>query len=192
MPSFYRFEQELYEVTGGKDGIVIDVRENGGGFTTDHLLTVLTQPVHAITVPRGGTRGYPQSRRIYATWEKPIVVLCNQNSFSNAEIFSHAIKTLRRGKLVGVPTSGSVISTGSQSIMDVGSLRIPFRGWYVHGTGEDMEHNGAVPDHIVWPWPGQLPAGTDVQLEKAIDLLKRDVARRAAQPQATIRKASER
>ena len=116
----------------------------------------------------------------------------NQNSFSNAEIFSHAIKTLRRGKLVGVPTSGSVISTGSQSIMDVGSLRIPFRGWYVHGTGEDMEHNGAIPDHILWPWPGDLPAGTDVQLEKAIELLKRDVAQKHAQPKASIRKASER
>lgn len=192
MPSFYRFEQELYEVAGGKDGIVIDVRENGGGFTTDHLLTVLTQPVHAITVPRGGTRGYPQSRRVYATWNKPIVVLCNQNSFSNAEIFSHAIKTLNRGKLVGVPTSGSVISTGSQSIMDLGSLRIPFRGWYLHGSGEDMEHNGAIPDHVVWPWPGDLPAGTDVQLDKAIDVLKRDVARRKAIPQANLRKASER
>jgi len=192
MPSFYRFEQELYEVAGEKDGIVIDVRENGGGFTTDHLLTVLTQPVHAITVPRGGTRGYPQSRRIYATWDKPVVVLCNQNSFSNAEIFSHAIKTLNRGKLVGVPTSGSVISTGSRSIMDLGSLRIPFRGWYLHATGEDMEHNGARPDHVLWPWPGDLPQGTDVQLDKAIEVLKRDVSRYEARQEVKLRKASER
>ena len=192
MPSFYRFEQELYEIAGGKEGIVIDVRENGGGYTTDHLLTVLTQPVHAITVPRGGTRGYPQSRRVYATWDKPIVVLCNQNSFSNAEIFSHAIKTLSRGKLVGVQTSGSVISTGSRSIMDIGSLRIPFRGWYIHGTGEDMEHNGAVPDHVVWPQPGQLPAGTDVQLQKGLELLSLDVDASKAKRRPELRKASER
>jgi tricorn protease len=192
MPSFYRFEQELYEIAGGKEGIVIDVRENGGGFTTDHLLTVLTQPVHAITVPRGGTRGYPQSRRIYATWDKPIVVLCNQNSFSNAEIFSHAIKTLNRGKLVGVQTSGSVISTGSRSIMDIGSLRLPFRGWYIHGSGEDMEHNGAVPDHVVWPQPGQLPAGTDLQLIKGLELLSLDVQASKLQQQPDLRKASER
>ncbi len=112
MASFYRFEQELYEVGFGKDALVIDVRENGGGSTTDHLLTALTQPDHAITVPRGGGPGYPHDRRVYATWNKPIIVLCNQNSFSNAEIFSHAIKTLKRGRLVGVPTSGSVISTG--------------------------------------------------------------------------------
>ena len=81
-------------------GLVIDVRENGGGFTTDHLLTALTQPRHAITVPRGGGRGYPHDRKIYASWNKPIVVLCNQNSFSNAEIFSHAVKNLKRGNII--------------------------------------------------------------------------------------------
>jgi tricorn protease len=98
----------------GKDGLIIDVRENGGGSTTDHLLTALTQPRHAIAIPRGSsTPGYPQDRMIYATWQKPIVVLCNQNSYSNAEVFSHAIKTLKRGQLVGVPTAGGVISTGS-------------------------------------------------------------------------------
>ena len=69
--------------------------------------------------------GYPHDRRVYATWNKPIVVLCNQNSFSNAEIFAHAIKTLQRGKLVGVPTAGGVISTGARTIMDVGVLRLP-------------------------------------------------------------------
>ena len=124
MSSFYRFESELYAIAADKDGIVIDVRDNGGGFTTDHLLTVLTQPVHAITVPRGGGPGYPHDRKVYASWTKPIVVLCNQNSFSNAEIFSHAIKTLKRGQLVGVPTAGGVISTGGVRIMDVGFLRI--------------------------------------------------------------------
>ncbi len=122
MGSFYRFEHGLYDAGAGKDGLVIDVRENGGGSTTDHLLTALTQPVHAITVPRGGTPGYPQDRHVYATWSKPIVVLCNQNSFSNAEIFSHAIKTLGRGKLVGAPTAGAVVSTGAVPIMDLGML----------------------------------------------------------------------
>ena len=57
--SFLDFERELYNAGYGKEGLVIDVRENGGGFTTDHLLTALTQPQHAITVPRGGDRGYP-------------------------------------------------------------------------------------------------------------------------------------
>lgn len=192
MTSFYRFERELFEVASGKDGIVIDVRENGGGSTADHLLTILTQPVHAITVPRGGTLGYPQDRKVYATWRKPIVVLCNQNSFSNAEIFSHAIKTLKRGKVIGVTTAGGVISTGSARIMDVGMLRMPFRGWFVLDTGEDMELNGAVPHQIVWPEPGQMPAGVDKQLARAIKTLKADVKRWRNRPRPELRKASER
>jgi hypothetical protein len=58
-PDFQKFEEEIYSEGYGKDGLIIDVRDNGGGFTTDHLLTVLTQPQHAYTVPRGGGVGYP-------------------------------------------------------------------------------------------------------------------------------------
>ncbi len=192
MGSFYRFEYDLYDAGAGKEGLVIDVRENGGGSTTDHLLTALTQPVHAITVPRGGTPGYPQDRRVYATWNKPIVVLCNQNSFSNAEIFSHAIKTLGRGKLVGVPTAGAVLSTGAASIMDLGTLRVPYRGWFALNTGEDMELNGAVPDAVVWPNPGEMAQGIDRQLQKAIAILQAEVKKWNARPQPKLRKASER
>jgi tricorn protease len=189
MPSFWKFEKELYAAGAGKEGLVIDVRENGGGSTADHLLTALTQPVHAITVPRGGAAGYPQDRKVYASWSKPIVVMCNQNSFSNAEIFSHAIKTLNRGHLVGVPTAGGVISTGAATIMDIGTLRLPTRGWFIVGTGDDMELNGAVPDVIVWPEPGQTK---DVQLAKAVEVLLDDVQVWKQRPQPPLRKATER
>jgi tricorn protease len=173
--SFLEFEQQLYNVGYGKEGLVIDVRDNGGGSTTDHLLTSLTQPKHAFTVPRGGGVGYPHDRMIYATWSKPIVVLCNQNSYSNAEIFSHAIKALGRGKLVGVQTAGGVVSTGAVRINDIGVLRAPFRGWFSIRDGKDMELNGAEPDYIVWPVPGELPAGIDKQLEKGVEVLLEDV-----------------
>lgn len=191
MPSFWRFENELFAIGNGKDGLIIDVRENGGGSTADHLLTALCQPEHAITVPRGGGQGYPQDRKVYACWNKPIIVLCNQNSFSNAEIFSHAVKTLKRGQVVGVPTAGGVISTGAAQIMDVGMIRLPFRGWFLPTDGRDMELNGAVPHHIVWPHPGDMPAGKDVQLEKAIDVMSHDVAAWKARPQPKLKKASE-
>jgi tricorn protease len=192
MTSFHKFEEQLWSIGSGKDGLIIDVRENGGGSTTDHLLTALTQPVHAITVPRGGGPGYPQDRKVYATWNKPIVVLCNQNSFSNAEIFSHAIKTLKRGQLVGVPTAGAVVSTGAVGIMDVGVLRLPTRGWFLLDSGEDMELNGAVPHHILWPQPGDLPRGKDAQLDKAIEVLSADVRAWLERPRPTPRKATER
>ena len=190
--SFYRFEEELYSAGAGKDGLIIDVRENGGGSTTDHLLTALTQPVHAITVPRGGAPGYPNDRKVYATWSKPIVVLCNQNSFSNAEIFSHAIKTLGRGPLVGVTTAGGVISTGAASIMDIGTLRMPTRGWFLLGDGKDMELNGAVPDHVVWPDPADFARGIDRQLDKAVEVLDERVKAEAARPRPDLKKASDR
>ena len=121
-------------------------------------------PAHAITVPRGGIPGYPKDRKVYATWNKPIVVLCNQNSFSNAEIFSHAIKTLKRGKLVGVQTAGAVVSTGALPVMEAGTLRMPTRGWFTINDGEDMEKNGAMPHIVLWPEPCALPQGRDAQL----------------------------
>ena len=192
MSSFLEFERQLYNVGYGKDGLVIDVRENGGGFTTDHLLTALTQPRHALTVPRGGGVGYPHDRKVYASWHKPIVVLCNQNSFSNAEIFSHAVRGLKRGQLVGVQTAGGVISTGAARVMDAGTLRQPFRGWFVLPTGQDMELNGAMPHHEVWPLPGELPAGKDRQLEKAVQVLKKDVKKWKKRPEPKLIKASER
>lgn len=192
MPSFYRFEEKLAAAGLGRDGLIIDVRENGGGSTADLLLTALTQPGHSITVPRNGQPGYPHDRLVYPSWDKPITVLCNQNSFSNAEIFSHAIKHIKRGKLVGVPTAGGVISTGGTSIMDVGFLRLPFRGWYLPEDGQDLELNGAVPDFIVWPQPGELPAGKDTQIEKAVEVLSKDVETWKARPKPKLIKASER
>ena len=188
---FQKFEREIYAEGDGKEGLVIDVRNNGGGFTADHLLTVLVPPVHASTIPRGGGLGYPGDRRVYATWTKPIVVLCNEKSFSNAEIFSHAIKNLKRGKLVGVPTAGGVISTGSKSIMDLGTIRMPGRGWFLP-NGEDMERNGAVPDHIVWPLPGEISSGKDRQLEKAIEVLVQDVNDHSKKAKVEMKPASKR
>ncbi|MCB1079295.1 MAG: peptidase S41, partial [Verrucomicrobiae bacterium] len=187
---FLHFEEEIFKRGHGKDGLLIDVRDNGGGFTADHLLTVLTPAEHAIAVPRGGGPGYPQDRRVYATWNKPVTVLCNQNSFSNAEIFSHAIKELHRGKLVGVRTAGGVISTGGTTIMDLGTLRLPFRGWYRKSDGADMELNGAIPDIQIWPDPSDEASGTDRQIEKAVEALRKDVAAEQAKTAPELKPAS--
>ncbi|MCM8540102.1 MAG: S41 family peptidase, partial [Lentisphaeraceae bacterium] len=191
-PEFNKFKEEVYKEGNGRDGLVIDVRNNGGGFTADHLISVLTQPRHAITVPRNGGPGYPFSRQVYLNWYKPIVVLCNQNSYSNAEIFTHAIKSLKRGKVIGVPTAGGVISTGAVGILGKGTLRIPFRGWYISGSGEDMEMNGAVPDIVIWPLPGELENGKDVQLEKAIEVLSEEIKDFEDLNKVKLKKASER
>ncbi len=174
-PSLRRFEKEVYSEGFGKDGLVIDVRNNPGGFISDYLLAILCHPQHAVTIPRGGGQSFPDGYLPNVVWNKPIVVLCNQYSCSNAEIFSHAIKTLKRGKLVGVETQACVISTPHMDILDVGDLAIPDRAWWPLGTLVDMEKQGAVPDYIIWPQPGDMPKGIDRQLEKAVEVLLDDV-----------------
>ncbi len=172
MRSFRQMEEDLYHAGAGKDGLIIDVRFNGGGSTTDHVMTALTQPVHAITKSRGSGEGYPQDRKIYASWTKPIVLMCNEHSFSNAEILSHAVKQVGRGRLVGMRTAGGVISTGSVGLLDGSSVRMPMRGWYLVSTGADMELNGCTPDIAMW----NHPMGPDAQLETAVRTLAEDVA----------------
>ncbi|MCP5535472.1 MAG: PD40 domain-containing protein [Akkermansiaceae bacterium] len=186
---FEKFEHHLYEQGAGKEGLVIDVRDNGGGFTSDHLLTALCQPRHAFTVPRNGGAGYPQDRIVYATWHKPIIVLCNQNSFSNAEIFVHAIRNLKRGKVVGVATAGGVISTGSTKLLNIAHMRLPFRGWFSAIDGKDLELNGAKPDVSLWNKPGELSRGKDVQLEKAVQILLNESSKARGYPKARYRNA---
>lgn len=182
-PSFERFERELEAAGDGKEGLLVDVRFNGGGWTTDYLLTVLTYPQHAYTVPRGATDSldrnhtafrehYPFGERLpQAWWTRPVAALANQNSYSNAEIFSHAFKTLGLGPLVGEPTFGAVISTGGAGLMDGSFVRLPFRGWYVKATDRNMEHGPAVPDHVVPRRPHDRADGEDEQLREAVEVL---------------------
>ena len=181
--SFEEFERELSAAGLGKEGVVIDVRFNGGGWTTDYLMAVLTVRQHAYTVPRGAAKDlkseqknfkdhYPFSERLPLTsWTKPSIALCNESSYSNAEIFSHAYKNLGIGSLVGIPTFGAVISTGSKRLIDGSSVRMPFRGWYIKASQENMEFHGAVPDFIVKNNPDSKAKGKDLQLRKAVNEL---------------------
>ncbi len=167
----YEFIRQLHAVAYGKKGLLIDVRFNGGGWTTDYLLAILMARRHAYTLSRGGEPGYPQDRLPLYVWTKPIAVLCNERSFSNAEIFTHAIKTLKRGPVIGMPTAGGVISTGRRSLIDGSSVATPGRGWFTIDKGVNMEHNGAIPDYVLEDMPEDLAAGRDRQLEKAVEVL---------------------
>jgi tricorn protease len=181
--SFERFERELMAAGYNKDGIVIDVRYNGGGWTTDYLMAVLNVQQHAYTIPRGaiedinGDRSafensYPFAERLpLAAWSKPSIAMSNENSYSNAEIFSHAYQSLGIGKLVGRPTFGAVISTGAYSLVDGSRVRMPFRGWWVKATNRNMEHGPAVPDIEVFNPPAYKAEGVDPQLQRAVSEL---------------------
>lgn len=177
IPSLNEFERDLFAAAEGREGLIIDVRNNGGGHTADYVLSSIMVQPHAYTVPRGAdpsiTDGYPQDRLFIQRYILPINMMCNEKSFSNAEIVSHAFKTLGRGTLVGQTTYGGVISTGGTSLIDGTFVRLPFRGWYLP-DGTDMENNGAVPDIIVPQTPEDESADHDAQLRAAVeDLLQR-------------------
>lgn len=176
-PDLNEYERDLYAAAYGKDGLLIDVRSNGGGWTTDRVLASLMYPEHAYTIPRGADpvsgRGYPRDRLYIQRYNGPVNMLCNEKSFSNAEIISHAFKTLGRGTLVGEQTYGGVISTGAFRLMDGTTVRQPFRGWFLP-DGTDMENHGAMPDIRIEQTPEDEAAGFDRQLKAAVDdLLQR-------------------
>lgn len=185
--SFERFERELMAAGYGKDGIVIDVRYNGGGWTTDYLMAVLNVKQHSYTIPRGAAEDlekehrkfkdtYPFSERLpLSAWTKPSVAISNENSYSNAEIFSHAYKALGLGKLIGRPTFGAVISTGSYGLVDGSRVRMPFRGWWVKESGENMDFVPAMPDIEVFNPPAYKALGEDPQLERAVEELMKSL-----------------
>ncbi|MEQ8424364.1 MAG: S41 family peptidase, partial [Cyclobacteriaceae bacterium] len=187
MPSFELFERELTASGYGKDGLIIDVRYNGGGSTTDLLMTILNYKQHSYTIPRGASDDlerdkakfrdyYPIGERlVFSAWLKPSIALCNEGSYSNAEIFSHAYKQLGIGKLVGKSTNGSVISTGGQPLMDGSFVRLPFRGWFTKATDKGQELGPAIPDVEVENALDWLATNTDAQLKAAVDELTKKI-----------------
>ncbi len=174
--ALWDFERDLFAAAEGKAGLLVDVRNNGGGSTADLVLASLMVRPHAYTVPRGAAPNkdaYPRDRLYIQRYTKPVNMLCNEKSFSNAEIISHAFKTLQRGHLCGQQTYGGVISTDATQLIDGTTVRLPFRGWFLP-DGTDMESHGAMPDVLTVQTPEDESANRDRQLEEAAaDLMKR-------------------
>ena len=82
---------------------------------------------------------------------------------------------LKLGKVVGVPTMGAVIATGSYTLADGSSIRTPGSGVWT-ASGENMENFGVKPDVYVDNTPEDFFKGSDAQIEKAVELLKVDIA----------------
>ncbi len=172
--SLWLFQREVFAEGYGRDGLVIDVRNNFGGWTADRMLQILCGADHSRSVTRTCGAGYLAGYWARPVWSKPIVVLCSEKTASNGEIFSHAVKTLKRGKLVGRRTDGGVIGTNESSILDMGGFRDARFGWFLL-DGTDMENHGAQPDHVVEDEPGDVVRGVDRQLDKALEVLGEEV-----------------
>jgi tricorn protease len=165
--NYQMFEEEVYSRCWGKDALVIDLRGNTGGFTADWLLSVICGGDHARTVAPNGQTGYLFGYWNRPVFSKPVAVLVDERTFSNGEMFAHAVKTLKRGPLVGRRTAGGAIATHDVNLLDYGTFRIPGRGWFLF-DGSDMENNGAKPDTEVDLTPADEEAGRDPQLDAAV------------------------
>lgn len=182
-PSYQRFLREIRTLTPGKEGVVIDVRFNGGGSTSHLKLSILIKQPWLERTWRSSP-GLTVSENIWRgdSLELPTALLINQNSFSNAEMFAEGFRYYKLGPIAGVPTAGGVISTGQYGLWDGGSIRMP-RGGAFASNGENLERNGRKPDFRVNFDPNAWREGRDVQTEKIVaELMKKLPPQRPARP----------
>lgn len=165
--AYERFQRELLENLD-KKALVIDERFNGGGGIDQELLIILNQRKRYESY-RG--RDSVMIPRPVQAFFGPMVVLQNERSASNAEMFPEGFRTLGLGKVIGVPTYGAVIGTGSYRLLDGSTLRTPSYGVFT-ASGQNFENYGVPPDVTVDNTPADFLAGRDRQLEKAVEVLR--------------------
>ena len=151
-----------------RDGVVIDLRNNNGGFVNAYALDVFArQPYLKMSL-----RGLPESpaRTVLGqrALEAATVLVTNQHSLSDAEDFTEGYRTLKLGPIVGEPTAGWIIYTWNQRLVDGSTLRLP-RMRIRAADGSDMElHPRGVDVEVSRPL-GET--GRDAQLDGAIRAL---------------------
>jgi len=170
-PSLRKFEKEIRE-NRNKEALIIDQRWNGGGNIEQELLAILVQRQYQVWQPRGTEA----TGRPFAGFFGPKVVLQNWRSASNAEMFPAGFRALGLGKVVGTPTMGAVIGTGSYSLIDGSTVRTPGVGVFLADSKRtNMENYGVQPDLLVDNKPEDALAGRDRQLEAAVEELMKQL-----------------
>lgn len=166
-----RFERELFSIGQRTDALVLDLRGNNGGDTHDSLLRILARNRHYFTFAPRLETPFPQPERAVV---KPIILLINEFSLSDAEVFANGFRELGLGKIIGTPTMGWIIFTSGRPLIDGSMFRVPHLGCYTL-DGRDMENWGVPPDIRVTHSPADYLAGRDPQLERAVqELLRHD------------------
>lgn len=173
-PSLRQFERDLAD-NHDKKALIIDQRFNPGGNIDQELLQILRQGQFQYTRQRDSVYNTRPIRGFFG----PMVVMQNERSTSDAEVFPDGFRTLKLGKTVGVTTYGAVIGTGSYRLMDGSAIRTPGSGlWSI--TGQNLENYGVPPDVYVDNTPADFLAGRDAQIEKAVEVLKEEIRKGAA------------
>jgi tricorn protease len=161
-----------------RDGVVVDVRNNNGGFVNVYAIDVLARKSYFNLTPRGATGAPARTVLGQRSLELPTVLVTNQHSLSDAEDFTEGYRTLKLGKVVGEPTAGWIIFTGNVPLIDGSIVRLP--AWRVTASdGTDMEMHPRQVDVQVTRALGESAAGKDTQLDTAVKTLLEQIGRRA-------------
>ncbi|MCR9203006.1 MAG: S41 family peptidase [Halobacteriovoraceae bacterium] len=148
-----------------KEGLIVDVRYNGGGHVSQHILKILAQkPIGFDKARHMDIESYP----FYAV-NGPIVALTNEHAGSDGDIFSHSFKLMGIGTLLGMRTWGGVVGIWPRFTLNDGSLtsQPEFSFWF-KDVGYNVENYGTDPDIEVDRLPHEWKQGKDAQLEKSV------------------------
>jgi tricorn protease len=155
-----------------KQGVVIDVRNNNGGFVNVYAIDVLARRGYLTMTPRGSSSFPARAQLGQRSLELPTILVTNQHSLSDAEDFTEGYRSLHLGKVVGEPTAGWIIYTSGTPLIDGSFLRLPFIK-ITAADGSPMEfHPRPVDVPVVRPI-GESYTSKDSQLDVAVrELLK--------------------
>ncbi len=157
-----------------RDGVVIDIRNNNGGFVNAYALDVLARRPYLTMTERGGLAAPARTELGQRSLELPTILVVNQHSLSDAEDFTEGYRTLKLGKVVGEPTAGWIIYTSSMQLIDGSVMRTP--GILIQGSdGKNMENNPRPVDIAVTRPIGESYTGKDSQLDAAVKELLSEI-----------------
>lgn len=161
-----------YPMESERDALIVDVRFNGGGHTSQLVLEKLARKLLGYDEIRYGKEfRYPSYTR-----PGPIIAITNAEAGSDGDIFSHSFKMLNLGTLIGTRTWGGVIGiNGQYGLVDGTRVTQPEYSFYFNDVGYDVENYGTDPDIEVDFLPQDFAKGVDPQLEHAMALMEQKI-----------------
>jgi tricorn protease len=161
-----QFHRDL-RVEMAHDGLVVDLRGNGGGHVSQLVVEKLARKVIGWDVPRGLVpTPYPDDAP-----RGPIVAIIDQDAGSDGDIVAAAIRALDLGPLVGTRTWGGVIGiSGGHELLDGTTITVPRYATWFDGLGWGLENHGVDPDVEVVVTPEDWVAGRDPQLDTGVSI----------------------
>ena len=166
-----KFLQRMVSQIHQKDALILDLRWNTGGNVHDSVLRFLSQKPYLRWKYRGG-KLTPQSN--FGPADKPIILLINEQSLSDAEMTAAGFKELGLGKIVGTETYRWIIFTSGKGLVDGSFYRLPSWGCYTL-DGKNIEKTGVAPDIFVQETFKDRLEGNDLQLKRAIEEIMKDL-----------------